>query len=88
MVIVKCRNCSLELHSHSPIMPPVIVSPGTASCQHDLTATGSGEPRLIGVFVLTRGSAEPPPTPPAEPAPEVAPDLLAPWARYLETLKR
>lgn len=85
MIVVTCSTCGFELRQAGPMSPPVIANHGNPDCQHTLTATGDGGPRLLGVFVFRAVPADPPPpsaTP--EPAPEPASDLLAPWARYLE----
>lgn len=88
MIVVTCAKCGFELRQSGPMSPPVIADPGDPECQHELTATGSGGSRLLGVFVFRASPVEPPqPSAAPEPAPpEPAPELLAPWARYLETI--
>jgi len=83
VIVVTCTTCGFELRHAGPMSPPVITNSGDPDCLHTFTVTGDGGPRLLGVFAFRAAPADPPP-PPAPPEP--APELLAPWARYLETI--
>lgn len=88
MIIVRCARCAFELRAPGPMSPPVIANPGDPACQHELTHTHDRGADLANVKVYFSHNGRDwtaLPAAPAEPPPPDT-DLLAPWARYLETI--
>lgn len=85
MIIVRCARCAFELRASGPMSPPVIAHPGDAACRHELTYTHDRGEALENVKVyFSYNGRDWLALPAAAPAPD--PELLAPWARYLETI--